>query len=139
MLRGHLHQNDCYDAEEIARATNVGMDRIGLAYPFLFDGRKVHKMEWDEALPPVRLPRGMKVMLLITPYTYTIHSESKKGIAMRVPSIAVIEDTVHETKLNREPLTPLGRRNLKRMGGKDESLAPAKRGRKNEDEKHASS
>ena len=58
---------------------------------------------------------------------------------MKVPSIAVIEDAVHQTKLNREPLTPLGRRNLKRMGGKDESLAPAKRGRKNEDEKHASS
>ena len=45
MLREHLHQNDCYDEEEIARATNVGMDRIGLAYPFLFNGRKVHKME----------------------------------------------------------------------------------------------
>ena len=58
---------------------------------------------------------------------------------MRVPSIAVIEDVVHETKLNRETLTPLERRNLKRMGGKDKSLAPAKRGRKNEDEKHASS
>ena len=72
MLRGHLHQNDCYDAEEIARATNVGMDNTGLAYPFLFDGRKVHKMEWDEALPvmkPVSLRRGMKVMLLITPYS----------------------------------------------------------------------
>ena len=133
MFRGHLHQNDCYEAEEIARATKVGMDHTGLGYPFLYDGREVHKMEMDEGLPgmkPVSLRRGMKVMLLITPYTYAIKSLSKKGIAIRVPSIVVVEDAVHITKLNRQPLTPSGRRTLKRTGEKEESRTQTKRGRK---------
>ena len=80
-FRGHLHQDHCYDAEEIEHATKAGKDHTGLPYPFLYNERLVHKMESTEGLPvmkPVSLRRGMKIMLLIISYTYAIKREKKK-------------------------------------------------------------
>ena len=129
-FRGHLHQDHCYDAEEIERATKAGKDHTGLPYPFLYDGRLVHKMESTEGLPvmkPVSLRRGMKIMLLIIPYTYAIKSENKKGISIRVPAIAVIDDAIPIRKLNRGPLTPSGRQTMKRKAEELESPSNRKR------------
>ena len=66
-------------------------------------------------------------MLLIISYTYAIKSEKKKGISIRVPAIAVIDNAIPIRKLNCGLLTPSRQQPMKRKAEEPESPSNRKR------------